>query len=475
MKTNGLSNLSKHADFVALDILSLVAAFAVAYFLKFGDFSFIESPTWRALLIFLALTDIVATLLTSPYSGIFRRRYWDDIKIQLGLALEMFLATCVVFYLFKIGVAFSREMLLVTYGAYVCIALVLKFLHKRHLLSRWSNRPADSVKRAVLVTSASLAKHLEEMTRADDMKASRIVGFCLTDGHKTSEFLGRPASAPSSIVSLCAETNADDVIVAVTPSLLGSDILEELMTEGLTVRIGLQQSLGVSSETQEIGQVGIIKTLDLRRHTFGNAQAIYLPTKRLFDLILGLAGCAIALPIAGVTKIAYLASGDVHPILYRQTRIGLRGRPFSLWKLRTMVWDADKQLKILLQDENKREEWQRNQKLTNDPRITPIGRFLRKTSLDELPQFVNVVTGDMSIIGPRPLIPGELEEHGGRPLYNKVKPGITGWWACNGRSDIEYDERLELEYYYVTHCSLYLDAICILRTAVAVFKREGAQ
>lgn len=82
--------------------------------------------------------------------------------------------------------------------------------------------------------------------------------------------------------------------------------------------------------------------------------------------------------------------------------------------------------------------------------------MLRRASLDELPQFFNVLKGDMSAIGPRPLIPGELEAHGGRALYNKVKPGLTGWWGCNGRSDIEYQERLELEYYYITHCSLYL-------------------
>ena len=101
---------------------------------------------------------------------------------------------------------------------------------------------------------------------------------------------------------------------------------------------------------------------------------------------------------------------------------------------------ADEVLAVLLQDPRRREEWHRSQKLDNDPRITPVGRILRQTSLDELPQFFNVVAGDMSIIGPRPLIPGELEEHGGRPLYNKVKPGLTGWWACNGRSDIEYDD-----------------------------------
>ena len=174
-------------------------------------------------------------------------------------------------------------------------------------------------------------------------------------------------------------------------------------------------------------------------------------------------------------KLSYVLRGDRHPVFYRQTRVGLRGQTFELWKLRSMVWNADEVLQDLLQDPSMREEWERDQKLANDPRITPIGRVLRRASLDELPQFINVLKGEMSVVGPRPLIPGELEAHGGRQLYNKVKPGITGWWGCNGRSSIDYYERLELEYYYVTHCSLYLDALCLFRTVVAVFKREGAQ
>lgn len=247
------------------------------------------------------------------------------------------------------------------------------------------------------------------------------------------------------------------------------------MAEGLKVRIGLAESLGVTAEMQEVGQIGIVKTLDLQRHSFGVAQTIYLPTKRAFDLLLGIAGCAVTLPVAAIVKISYLATGDNHPIFYKQTRIGLRGKPFQLWKLRSMVWNADEVLAELLQDPKRCEEWHRSQKLDDDPRITPVGRILRQTSLDELPQFFNVVAGDMSIIGPRPLVPGELEVHGGRSLYNKVKPGLTDWWACNGCSDIEYDERLDLEYYYVTHCSLYLDALCVLRTVLAVFKKAGAR
>ena len=104
-----------------------------------------------------------------------------------------------------------------------------------------------------------------------------------------------------------------------------------------------------------------------------------------------------------------------------------------------------------------------------------MGGYLRKTSLDEVPQFINVLKGDMSVIGPRPLVVGELEQHGGLQLYNQVKPGITGWWGCNGRSNTTYDERLELEYYYVKNCSLWMDALTVVKTAVVILKRDGAK
>ena len=440
-----ISSISKHVDFVAIDMVSLAAAFACAYLLKFGNLEFINVPSWRGLLAFLLLSDLLFTLLTNPYSGIFRRRYWEDIRIQLVLVLESFLTACAFFYLLKMGEDFSREMVVVMYSGYAGLALVLKYLHKRRLLSRWSNRPQDSIKRVVLVCSAQDAEESEQRLYADDMKASRVVGFCFTDSPAVDAFLQRPAAPSVDLLPLCSLTNADEVVILTAPSKMDDAAIEELMAEGLKVRIGLAESLGVTAEMQEVGQIGIVKTLDLQRHSFGAAQTIYLPTKRAFDLLLGIAGCAVTLPVAAIVKISYLATGDNHPIFYKQTRIGLRGKPFQLWKL------------------------------DDDPRITPVGRILRQTSLDELPQFFNVVAGDMSIIGPRPLIPGELEEHGGRPLYNKVKPGLTGWWACNGRSDIEYDERLDLEYYYVTHCSLYLDALCVLRTVLAVFKKAGAR
>lgn len=140
-----------------------------------------------------------------------------------------------------------------------------------------------------------------------------------------------------------------------------------------------------------------------------------------------------------------------------------------------MVPNAGEILQQLLKDEKYRKQWEENQKFDDDPRITKVGAVLRKISIDELPQLINVLMGDMSLVGPRPLVEGELQYHNGLKLYEKVKPGITGWWGCNGRSNIDYSARLELEYYYVKNCSLYLDVLCIIRTIFAVLKEEGAQ
>lgn len=474
-QSSSISSFSKHFDFVFVDLLALSIAFVVSYWLKFDSLDFVDSATWKGLFALLLFTDLAITLLTNPYSGIFRRRYWEDIGVQLVLALESFLAICVIFYLFKVGVEFSREMLVTTYLLYVALALGLKYIHKRVLLARWRNRPPDSVKRLVLVSSPNKALEEEGRVNANDMPSSTIVGFGLVGQGELHDPDNRPIGTISSLVELCASTNADEVLILSDPAEVNDEILEDLMADGIKIRIGINESLGISSETETVGQVGVIKTLDLERHSFGAAHILYLPAKRIVDIVSGMLGCIIAVPIAGAVKVSYLLSGDTHPIFYHQTRIGQRGKPFKLWKLRSMVWNADEVLQELLQDPSARAEWERDQKLSNDPRITPIGRFLRRASLDELPQFFNVIKGDMSLVGPRPLVPGELEAHGGRQLYNKVRPGITGWWGCNGRSNIEYYERLELEYYYVTHCSPYLDVLCLFRTIVAVFKKEGAQ
>jgi len=181
------------------------------------------------------------------------------------------------------------------------------------------------------------------------------------------------------------------------------------------------------------------------------------------------------IPLTIIIKIIYLLTGDSNPIFYTQERIGLNGKPFNMYKYRSMVYDSDKQLELILQDPKFKKEWEENQKIEDDPRITKFGKFLRKTSIDEVPQFINVFKGDMSVIGPRPLIPGELEKHNGDKKYNSIKPGITGWWAVNGRSNNTYENRLKLEYYYIDNRNILLDIKIIFMTIFRVLTINGVK
>lgn len=213
---------------------------------------------------------------------------------------------------------------------------------------------------------------------------------------------------------------------------------------------------------------------ETKRHSI--KMVMYHGIKRLFDIICSLIGCLFLLPIALVVKIITLLSGDKNSIFYKQKRVGKNGKFIYIYKFRSMVSNADEVLKELLKDPKYSEEWDLNQKFENDPRITKIGNILRKTSLDEVPQFINVLKGDMSMIGPRPLVEGELDNHNGNHyLYESVRPGITGWWAANGRSATTYQERLALEYYYVRNQSLSLDIKCVFRTIKAVIYKTGAK
>ena len=222
-----------------------------------------------------------------------------------------------------------------------------------------------------------------------------------------------------------------------------------------------------------------VDTMDLNRdktfiHTLN--RTMYFFIKRLFDILMSIIGIIAMIPIALIVKISYMLTGDFNSIFYKQKRIGKNGEEFNFYKFRSMVPNSKEMLEEMLKDSKYKKEWEKNQKFENDPRITKAGKILRKTSLDEMPQFLNVLKNDMSLIGPRPLIPGELDFHDGdHSIYEAMKPGITGWWASHGRSDTTYEERLKLEYFYVNNCSLSLDIKCIVATVMAVICKKGAK
>ena len=162
------------------------------------------------------------------------------------------------------------------------------------------------------------------------------------------------------------------------------------------------------------------------------------------------------------------------PVFFVHKRIGKDGKEIGIYKFRTMVDNAEDLIKEFTEEQQK--EFRESYKLQHDPRVTKIGSFLRKTSLDELPQILNILKGDLSIIGPRPVIEEELEKYGkNREKFISIKPGLTGYWAANGRSDTTYAERVQMELYYIDNISLKLDIQVFFKTIIAVIRKEGAR
>lgn len=475
MHIKAKSSWIKHLDFITISLLSVIIAFIAAYRIKFGDFGFYEHYTWRMVLMVLCLINLVLTFLMNPYSGIFRRPYYEDAIRLLLFTVYSFIIVSIFFYAMKVGAFYSRITIILTFIIYYFLSFTLMYIHKRMLLSGKIKGFTNRKKQLFVVAKFEDIDETVHNILASDMEEYEIAGFCFTDGtFSGNEYNGKEVVDLEWVSYHVITEHIDDVFISDNPSVLSHMSYKKIVDNGVTVHLDIESMIGMEGDDQFISRVGVYKTASVGPYTFDEKRMLYLAVKRVCDTAFGLLGCVILIPVMVVVKVSNLLSGDHAPIFYYQTRVGQYGRTFKLYKFRSMVPNADEILKELLQQDEYRKQWEANQKFDDDPRITRIGRILRKTSLDEVPQFINMLKGDMSLIGPRPLVVGELTDHDGLTLYNRVKPGITGWWACNGRSNINYRERLELEYYYVKNCSLYLDLVCIVRTVIAVIKKEGA-
>ena len=227
----------------------------------------------------------------------------------------------------------------------------------------------------------------------------------------------------------------------------------------------------------EVNTVEKISPVNTSIDKKGLKLVIYKVIKRIIDIIGGLIGIITLIPL---TIIIYISRKILHeddgPIFYDQMRMGKDGKVFKMYKYRSMVVDADKKLdKYLEENEEARKEYKKYKKLKNDPRVTKVGNFIRRTSLDEFPQFINVLKGEMSLVGPRPYLPREKEDM--KEYYTYIiqsKPGITGYWQIAGRSDVTFENRLKMDYDYNQNKNLKTDLKLLAKTILNVVKKEGA-
>ena len=376
------------------------------------------------------------------------------------------------------GAAYSRVVIFLTAGIHLVIGYLSKVLYKKIRHSQHSIRSLF-----VITTSDHVEEAVSNIT--DEITNTiHISGIAIVDRNMVGEKVnGFPIVADrENVIHYLTREWVDEVFLRIPRNSPDLDYLfSALMEMGITVHVDIGMLSAATYQKQEVERIGKSLVLTTAINTITGWNAI---AKRILDIFGGIIGSILALLVMLIVAIP-IKKASPGPLLYTSDRIGLNGKRFKMYKIRSMQLNADAMKEELLSQNRIKDgmmfklEWDPriigNRILPDGTRKTGIGEFIRKTSLDEVPQFFNLVKGDMSLIGPRPLVVGELSDHDGLTLYNRVKPGITGWWACNGRSNINYRERLELEYYYVKNCSLYLDLVCIVRTVLAVIRKEGAQ
>lgn len=224
-----------------------------------------------------------------------------------------------------------------------------------------------------------------------------------------------------------------------------------------------------------MNEVGFLEKIYMQTDTLRMSLKLFI--KRFFDVLVGLIGILVIIPLYVIIKICSIVNHDYAPIIFKQRRIGKDGKDIYIYKFRSMIPNAEEELERLMKTNKKiRKEYLENKKLKDDPRVTKIGKVIRKTSIDEFPQFINVLKGDMSFVGPRPYLPREKDDM--KNYYKdiiKVRPGITGPWQVGGRSDVSFEKRVKLEANYANSWGIKNDIKIIFKTVTAVLKKEGAK
>jgi len=453
---------------MAADMMAVLMAALAAIGVRLALDGSIPAPAYLRLLPLLALFPLVFTALRL-YPGVLLSPPEELKKLSWGVSL-VFLTLGAVFFVTKEADIYSRGVFLLAW----LLSLVLVPLARaatRALLMRqpWWGYPVvvfgvDHTARILLRTlhlrpGTGLRPEAVFACPAENLAGNQIEDVPVLTNLEDALALGR------------AENSYAAVSWAFLKAVEKNEMLDRLSRSFRNVLV-MPPSMGRKSLWAVTMDVGGLLGL-LVRHNLLDGRRLVM--KRTMDLVLTLVGGIVALPLCLlIALLIFLESGG--PVLFRQKRIGLHGKPFHVLKFRTMVTDAETVLeKCLAENPALLEEWQNCHKLRHDPRVTRMGRLLRMTSLDELPQLVNVLRGELSLVGPRPIVESEKERYRENfNYYTRVKPGITGLWQISGRNLVSYDERIDLDTYYINNWSIWFDIYILAKTIPVVLTMRGA-
>jgi len=424
----------------------------------------------------LGLLSFFFSLLIFHSMGLYRpwrgQKYVGEFKIILKAWLTTIFLILFLLFAFKVAPKFSRVVLT---AWFTTVPLVLSLLHgMARMVLRFIRAMGKNQRTSVIVGAGDLGLFLAKYIVNIPWAGIKVLGFF--DDHKTSAELSHNGQAGKTVLGTISELqtyleNNDVDYVYITLPMRAERKIHEILNTCRTM--GAQIFL--------VPDIYAFSLFNSRLQTLGELLILdFNPnsnSKRLFDVFFSLVAILITLPLT-LTIALLIKLQDRGPVFYGHRRITATGKEFFCLKFRTMYVDADKRLEeILKNDAAAKAEWMQTFKLKNDPRVTPIGRFLRKCSLDELPQFLNVLKGEMSVVGARPIISQELsdfyKENSG--IYCSIKPGITGIWQVSQRSDTkDYQERVELDVWYALNRNFWLDIKIIFRTIGCMISGKGA-
>lgn len=463
------SNWVKHLDFIILDILCLEIALCVGFWHRLGPLMIMRG-VFRELIVVVALAAIIVGGVRKSYHGILRRDNLDEL-----LEVIKFTVSCLIVSLLYMFVSgnfkyCSRIAFVMLWVVGPILMFVFRCLLKK-LLRHFGIR-SDQQSNLLVVTTEDLAEDVVRKLEQNPMSDLKVVGLVFLTNPPSYEAMG--AIPVLSGVERTLEYARTHVVDAVLISVNGMDeevrqVANTLIDMGITVHINLTQ-FADSYPNQMVENIGNMTVLST---SLAMTSGWQLFLKRLLDIC----GSLVGLILTGIAFVIFapiIYKQSPGPIFFSQTRVGRNGRTFKIYKFRSMYLDAEERKKELM-EQNKMSGFMF--KMDNDPRIIPIGHFIRKMSIDELPQFWNIFKGDMSLVGTRP---PTLEEYKQYELHHKVrlsaKPGLTGLWQTSGRSDItDFEEVVALDAQYIANWNIWLDIKLILKTIVVVLKREGSE
>ncbi len=451
---------------ITADGLCALASGILALKLRFdGD----GNPPSRYLALSLGLPLIWLSIvfLTGGYDSRFIGVGTDEFRRVLNAGVTLTAAVAILAYATKTDIA--RGYVVVALPCLTLSNLIARFVLRKRL--HRLRRRGSCMRRVVAVGHTPVVAGLATELRRDTYHGLCVVAACVAGPEGDSEVNGIPLVGDLRNVAKVVERyDADTVAVLACPEMSGVRLRElawELEKTGTDLCVA-PALLDVAGPRTTIRPVAGLPLLHVDHPEFTGAKQVI---KEAFDKVLGMSALALLAPVF-ITVAISIRLADGGPALFRQTRVGKDGRAFTVYKFRTMVLDAeDRKAQLAVSNEKDGALF----KIRNDPRITAIGAKLRRWSVDELPQLINVVRGDMSLVGPRPALPDEAARYGDyvrRRLV--VKPGITGLWQVNGRSDLSWEESVRLDLRYVENWSLVLDLQILWKTCSAVLRGSGA-